>query len=134
MRNVATEVSRLVHSLGEMDNLAIKIASNDASQTAQEAVAKGSSALYDVIHKTAEDITDSQYPTHYRVTLCLNKIAQLLGRQPFPAPLNLKIASIVAVDEALSVMRNSGTDETQKYAEMQLSGREYLMEVLRGVI
>ena len=54
MRNFATEVSRLVHSLGEMDNLAIKVASDGASQTAQEAVARGSSALYDAqIHNNS---------------------------------------------------------------------------------
>ena len=134
MRNFATEVSRIVHSFGEMDELAVKVASADASQMAQESVAKGSSALYDVIRKVAEDTSSKEHPSHYKMTTCLNKIARALGKDPFPPTVNLKIASIVAVDDALSAVLQANPEGAEKLAEMRYFGREYLMEVLRGVI
>jgi len=132
MLSFATEVSQLVHSLGEMDNLAVKIAAAESAQ-AQHTVAKGSVALYDVIVKKAQDLSKKELPGHFKVAWCINQMAAALGKPPLTADTNLKIASVVAVDETLTSMLSAYPNDL-KYAEARAYGREYLMEILRGVI
>ena len=132
MLSFATEVSQLVHSLGEMDSLAVKVASAESSQ-AQKTVAQSSVALYDVILKKAQDLSQEDYPQHLKLAACINCMANALGREALTPDTNLKIASVASVDEALTSMLDKDPDNA-KYAEMRAYGREYLMEILRGVI
>jgi len=133
MRSFASEVSQLVHSFGAMEDLAEKIASVDDSQKAQLSVAEGSSALYDVIRKEAEGRVNSDIPGHLKMAACANAMSRALGRGALSSDTNLKIAAVAAVDEALTTLMREESLRA-KYAEMRAYGREYMMEILRGVI
>lgn len=133
MLSFATEVSQLVHSLGEMDTLAVKVASAEDSSAAQQAVAQGSDHLYDVISKTAQEENPKDLPGHYKVALLVNRMSEVLGKGKLSSDTNLKLASVAAADEALSALLEAEPNNT-KYAEMRSFGREYMMEILRGVL
>ncbi len=133
MLSFATEVSLLVHSFRQMDDVAEKIASAEDSGKAQQSVAQGSHALYDVILKVANDSTERDIPGHLKVAACVNNMSRTLGKGVLAPDVNLKIASAAAVDEALTNLLVEQPDNT-KLAEMRAFGREYMMEILRGVI
>lgn len=131
MLHFAHEVSQLVHSVGTMDTLAIKIASAEGSQLAQTTVAVCSDQLYNVIYKKASE-TMPPGPDHWRFTTFINKLAMLLEKPVLTEEQNLKIASAIATDVALSEVMQ--TNSNPKLAEARTYGREYLIELLRGVL
>lgn len=128
----AQDLSQTVHSLGQMDTLAVKLASVEGSRLAQETVATGSDKLYSVIQKRASEEVQGNQPEHLKFTALVNKVAMTLGKAPLTSEQNLKLASAVAVDVALSELLQAG--DNSKYAEARTYGREYIMEILRGVL
>jgi|GEM_PF-2295633 len=135
MLKFATEISRLVHDIGKMETIAVKVASAENSYDAQAATAVASSGLYDVIIKRATD-ESAETPNYKPVVACVKKMAQYLGKPPVDAQQCLKIAAAVAADDALSEILPKTADEGEqrKLAAMQMYGREYFVELLRGVI
>jgi hypothetical protein len=130
----AQEVSQLVHSIGQMDTLAVKVASAEDSHLAQVTVAEASNRLYNVMQKKASEVIKGDQPRHLKVAVLVNEVATTLGKAPLSEEQNLKIASVVAVDEALTEMLKTAGVVDLKYAEARAYGREYLMEILRGIL
>ena len=57
MRKFAEEVSQLAHSIGKMDVIAVKVASENGSMEAQRTCAQTANGLYDVmLEKAASDL------------------------------------------------------------------------------
>lgn len=131
MLNFAHEVSTLLHNLGHLDTLAIKVASVEDSQDLQTTTAIGSDKLYNVIYKKAEEVMP-EGPAHWQFTTFIDKLAMLLGKPEMTEEQTLKLGSAVAVDVALSSVME--TNNISKYAEARAYGREYIMELLRGIL
>jgi len=136
MLNVAAEISHLVHSIGKMEEVGVKVASADCSAIAQATNAKASTALYNVITKYAQEFVPGEMPNHYRMVLFADKTASVLGRPAIPAAQRLKLAAAVVSDDALTDVlgRTPISPEYTKLAEARAFGREFVMDILRGVI
>jgi len=136
MINVAAEISQLVHSIGKMEDIGVKVASAECSALAQVTNAKASTALYNVITKCAQEFVPGDMPNHCRMVLFAEKTASVLGRPEISAAQRLKLASAVATDDALTDVLAQTQDiaECTKLAEARAFGREFMMEILRGVI
>ena len=137
MLNVAAEISQLVHSIKDMDTIGVKIASAEGSVLAQQTTAQASTALYNVITKCASDYVPDEKLKHQRIVSFIDKVASVLGRPSIPAEIRLKLAAAVTADEALTMVMSDSPlppDEHHKYAEAQMFGREFVMELLQGVI
>jgi hypothetical protein len=134
MLNFAREVSELAHNIGKMDTIAVKVASVQSSHEAQITTAVASSKLYDVIIKRATDDSKAS-PAYIPVVECVQKIASYLGKPNADPQLLLKLAAAVAVDDAINeTLPALQGDEQDKLAQVQFYGREYFVELLRGVI
>jgi len=135
MLNVAADICQLVQNIGSMEDIGVKVASARESAIAQCTVKEASSALYNVIVKSAAEYVDPQPTHHQRVVAFVDKMASLLGRPVIPAETQLKIASIVATDDALDLVRQGTADaaEQEKFAAAQAFGREFLVSILREV-
>ncbi len=136
MLNVAAEISQLVHSISAMDDLGVKIASAEDSVTAQCTVAQASTALYNVITKCASDYVPESMPHHQQMVTFVERVASVLGRPEVPAPMRLKLASAIAADDALTDVMHKANNQAErvKLAEARAFGREFVMELLRGVL
>ncbi len=136
MLNVAAEISQLVHSISTLDTLGVKLASAEGSALAQQTTAQASSALYNVIDKCAQEFVPGEMPHHSRMVAFVDKAASVLGRPDIPAEYQLKLASAITADDALteilSVEQNA--QERIKMAEARAFGREFVMEILKGVL
>jgi type III secretion system FlhB-like substrate exporter len=133
MHQFALEVSQLVHGLNTGAEVAEKIASDAGSRAAQSVVAGGSTELYSVIVKQAQELGVGR-STHQQVVHCVAKVAEAL-RKPAPTPEQChKIAAAVTADTALTeVLKTDGTEQ-EKYAEMQRFGREFFVRLLGDII
>ncbi len=136
MLKFASEVSQLAHDIGKMDTVAVKVASVQSSYDAQAATASASSQLYDVIVKRAQaEARPQSTPTYIPVVQCIEKMAQYLGKPAVDSQMLLKLAAAVAVDEAIrETLPTLHGEEQEKLAEVKFYGREYFVELLRGVI
>jgi len=123
MRKFAQEVSGLVHSIGKMDALAVKVASENASLEAQQTCAKVASELYDVIQERAVTECDGD------VCTLVDKMANALELPDVTPDFKAKLAAAVAVDNALAAQPT-----TTKTANARSYGREFIAELLREVI
>jgi hypothetical protein len=130
----AHEVSRLVHNMGSLEEFAVKTAEMKDVSLIGVSNASAASSLYAVMSKEAEFIPDGSNP--FRMCRIVSKLAQELEK-PLPGAITqLKIAAAVAVDDTLDRVLSSGIREESKakIAELQAYGREYVVELLRGVI
>ncbi len=136
MLNVAAEICQLVHDIGSMETIGVKIASAEGSAVAQHTVARASTALYSVIDKSASDYVPPGMPHHQQMTTFIDKVAAVLGRPEVPREVRHKIASAVAADDALTdvMSQEKNPVEYTKLAEARAFGREFVMELLRGVL
>jgi len=123
MRKFAEEVSRIAHSIGKMDVLAVKVASEVASAQTQATCAKVASGLYDVILEKAASDSEGD------VCELVVKMAASLEMPEIPNEMKAKIAAAVAVDASLDRAL-----KTEKTAAVRLFGREYISELLREVL
>lgn len=130
----AHEVSRIVHNLGTLDVYAEKTAEEQDTLALGECTAQAANALYGVMAKEAEFISDGSNP--FRMCRVVTKLARELGRDLPDVLTQLKIASAVAVDDTFNQVLESELPDSEKakVAELQMYGREYLAEILRGVI
>jgi hypothetical protein len=136
MLNVAAEISQLVHSIGDMETVGVKIASAEGSAITQHTNSYASSALYNVIVKCAEDFVPGEMPHHARMVSFIDKTASVLNKPVFSQAYMRKLAAAVVADDALTdvISITSDDGERVKLAEAQAFGREFIMEILRGVI
>lgn len=123
MRKFAQKVSHLVHDIGRMDVLAVKVASENGSLEAQQTCAQAASGLYDVMQKEAEDKCGGDF------CVLVEKMAQALELPPVSPELKAKIAAAVVVDNTLGQ-----APQTVKTARARLYGREFIAELLREAI
>jgi len=123
MRKFAQEVSRLAHSVGKMDALAVKVASEIASAEAQTTCAKVAHGLYDVMLEKAASDCDGD------ICMLVEKMAEALELPPLSPEMKAKIAAAAAVDASLDKVA-----QTEKTAAVRLFGREYVSELLREVL
>lgn len=136
MLNVAAEISQLVHAIGKMEEIGVKVAAADCCALAQTTNAKASTALYNVINKCAQEFVPGDMPNHFRMVQFADKTASVLGRPAMSCAQRLKLASAVASDDAITeiISLTPGAHEREKLAEAQAFGREFVMEILRGVV
>ena len=136
MLNVAAEISQLVHGISALETAGVKIASVEDSALAQQTTAQASSALYNVITKCAQEFVLGEMPHHSRMVAFIDKAASVLGRPDIPEDYQLKIASAIAADDALTEVLGSEEDaqERSKMAEARAFGREFVMDLLKGVL
>ena len=136
MLNIATEISQLVHNIKSMDTIGVKIASVEGSVLAQHTTAEASTALYNVITKCARVSAHPAGSHHLQVVTFIQKIAEVLCRPSISAEMQLKLAAAVAADDALTavIQVEKNPVEHLKFAEAQLFGREFIIELLQGVI
>jgi len=136
MLNVAAEISQLVHSIGVLETVGVKIASAEGSAFTQRTNAQASSALYNVIVKCAQEFVPGEMPHHYKMVSFIDKTAEVLNKPAFLQAHRHKLAAAVAADDALTDVMSITTDDDarMKLAESRAFGREFIMEILRGVI
>jgi hypothetical protein len=133
MYQFALEVSQLVHGLNAGAEVAEKIASDEGSQATQSVVAGGSTELYSVIVKQAQELGAGP-SRHRQVVHCIAKLAEALGK-PTPTPEQChKIAAAVTADTALTEVLKTAETGQEKYAEMQRFGREFFVRLLGDII
>lgn len=96
--------------------------------------AQAASSLYGVMAKEASFAPDGSNP--FRMCRTIAKIARELGKPEPGAVTQLKIAAAVVVDDTFDAALNSEVDDSEKMkiAELQYYGREYITELLRGII
>lgn len=136
MLHFASEVSSLVHQLGTLDDIAVKVASPDQSYLAQYSVKQGSSLLYDVIVKEALHRSGPQETNHAPVVDFVKKMAHVLGKKVPDDVLQTKLAATVVIDDALTNLIRQESDGTKQaeLRETQEFGREFFAELLRKII
>ena len=119
-----------------METIGVKIASAEGSAMAQRTVIEASTGLYSVMTKCAQEYISGEMPHHQRMTFFIDKVASVLGRPKIDAMTRLKLASAVTADDALTDVMSSEKDPTEhtKLAEARAYGREFVMEILRGVL
>jgi hypothetical protein len=130
----AHEVSRVLHNMASLEEFAVKTA--EAQDTALVGLANftAASSLYGVMAKEAAFSDDGSNP--YRMCRMVTKLAQELGKPAPDAVTQLKVAAAVAVDDTFNTVLASDIQDSEKakVAELQAYGREYVAELLRGVI
>lgn len=136
MLHIATEIRRLVHNIRDMETIGVKIASVEGSAQAQQTVVQASTGLYNVMTKCAAEYIPGDMPQHKRMTTFIDKVASVLGLPTIADTTKLKLASAVAADDALTDVMSQEKDPTQhaKLAEARAYGREFVMELLQGVL
>lgn len=136
MLHIATEIRRLVHNIRDMETIGVKIASVEGSSKAQQTVVQASTGLYTVMVKCAEEYLPGDMPHHQRMTAFITKVASVLGLPAISKTTKLKLASAVVVDDALTDVMNQEKNPTEhaKLAEARAYGREFVMELLQGVL
>jgi hypothetical protein len=130
----AHEISQVVHNMGRLEEFATKTAEAQDVALIGEGNARAATALYGVMAKEAEFVSDGSNP--FRMCRTVVKLARELGK-PVPGALTqLKLAAAVAVDDTFNTVLASDLcdSEKAKVAELQSYGREYITELLRGVI
>lgn len=131
----ASEVSELVHGIGALDEVGVKVAEADVASVSQLAAAHSSNMLYDVIYKQAMAETPVDWPNHFRVASFVSKMASTLRKPEVQSSQMHKMAAAVKVDDSLtSIMPTASGEGLQKLAEVRSFGREYFMELLREVL
>lgn len=135
MLNFAMEVSRAAHDIGKMDNIAIKVAAAEDSREMQVTVSRASDMLYSVIDKRASEDPVEQ-PNTYGIPNCIAKMASYLGKPELGIGQIMKLAAVVAADNAINNVLAQETNpvEQQKLASMRFYGREYFVSLLREVL
>ena len=131
------EVSRVVHQLGDADQVSIKLADAESVGDLQYSVAEGSNIIYDVMEKKASEVTPGDLPQHRRMTLLVEKMAHDLGVPQVGADTLHKLAAVVEADRALSATLDAeemSDADRVKLSSLRMFGREYFMELLRGVV
>jgi len=134
MLSIATDISQLLHKQDAFEVIATKTASVGASVEAQKASRDIANGVYRAITKVANYQPDGQNP--FRFCLTIKKMAEVLKKDPPTLQTQAKLAAAVIVDEALCSSLNTQTDpqDQLKVAEQIAYGREYLSELLRGVL
>ena len=134
MRPFAHDVSRLLHDMGKLEAFAVKTAEATDVAFIGASNATAATTLYGVMAKEAAFAPDGSNP--YRMCRMVTKVAAELGK-PGPDPTTqLKIAAAVAVDDTFNKVLASDLENNErlKIAELQSYGREFIAELLRGVI
>ena len=136
MLSIASDIRNLVHDIGSMEFIGVKVASAETSAIAQNTVKEASSGLYTVMTKSASENVLGDMPHHQRVVLFMDKVASVLRLPEIPAPVRLKMASVVAADDAITDVMSNTPDvvERAKLAEARSFGREFMVELLKGVL
>lgn len=134
MLSIASDISRLLHTQDNFEAIAIKTASASVSVDAQEATRDIADGVYRAITKVAHYQPDGHNPLRFCLTI--KKMAEALQKTPPEPFLQVKMAGAVIVDEALCncIKAQSDPQEQLKTAELIAYGREYLSELLRGVL
>lgn len=122
-RKFAEDVSRVVHDLGQLEVVSVKVASETASAEAQQTTAKAASGVYDVIQQKAAEECRGDF------CQCVDKLATVLNKPPMAQETRAKLAAAVAVDKILSSEK-----QTEKIASARSYGRELVTEFLRDIL
>lgn len=128
------EVSQLLHNMGRLEEFATKTAEEQDVALIGVTNATAASALYDVMSKEAAFSSDGSNP--FRMCRTVSKLAQDIGKPGPDVFTQLKVAAAVAVDDTFNQVLTSDIshNEKEKIAELRAYGREYIMELLRGVL
>ncbi len=134
MLSIANNISHLLHTQGKFEVIAVKTASADTSMEAQAASRDVADGIYRAITKVATYQSDGKNP--FRFCHTVMKMAHVLNKQPVSKDTQVKLAAAVVVDETLcgTLQTTSDPKEQLKLAEQIAYGREYLSELLRGVL
>jgi formylmethanofuran dehydrogenase subunit B len=130
----AHEISNAVKSHGLYEEASVKTASDETCAIGQSENVKISHVVTDVIKTEA---ASRGYKTAQEVTAFINKMAHVKNNAYLDNLQQLKIASALTVDEALScaVVQDGLKDNARmKLASMRAYGREVFMEILRGIL
>lgn len=133
MRLFATKVAEILRDLGQLETLAVKVASDKSSQEAQVTQCKASSHLYTVMMKEASQLPE-EHPWQQVVSLT-EKMAACLDKPELTNEYRAKLAAAVTVDDVLSKqLETIEGEEHTKIATLILYGREYIAELLREAL
>ena len=134
MLSIASSISHLLHQQDKFEAIAVKTASAATSLDAQVASRDMADGIYRAITKVAVYEPDGKNP--FRFCSTVMKMAQVLRKDPITPETQVKIAAAIVVDETLCTTIQSQSDpaEQLKLAEQLAYGREYISELLRGVL
>ncbi len=133
MHQFALDVVEQLQSLNQLEKLAVGVPSERSSLDGQYAQALASDQLYAVICKQASE--DSAPTKWEQVCSLTDKLAQILGKDPLSNDQKAKLAAAVIVDDTATKQLEAGTDaEKTKIAMTRLYGREYIVELLKGIL
>jgi hypothetical protein len=129
-REFAEKISSMVHQQGGFDYIAVKTASVGVAVQSEAAAAEIAHNIVGVLKKEAGDNSP------YAFADFIEKIARAKGYPYLAMEDKAKLASAMIVDTALTYALSEIPDgpEHVKLATTRLYGREYMLEVLRGVI
>jgi len=122
-RKFAKDVSCAVHELGQLETIAVKTASENASAEAQRTISMAASGIYDVIQQKAAEECAGDF------CQCVDKVATTLQKPKMSVDAKTKLAAAVAVDTVLTEQ-----PQTEKIARARAYGREFIAEFLREII
>ena len=128
------EISNAVKSHGIYEDVAVKTASEAQCIAVEAENPKIAHAVTDAIS------TEARLHNHIGVkgiTSFVTKMASLKREEPLSNVAQLKVASALTVDNALTqalITGNLNDSAYIKIAEMRTYGREVFMEILRGIL
>lgn len=130
----ATELSGFLEKRATLHTLMEKTASPGITLEAQNTSAIIASQVYDFMHKEASCTGESGDDS--RMVRLVTKMAAVLTKPKMDNITQLKIAAAVTADNALRVAMQAVTlpAEREKLATQQLYGREYLCDILTGIL
>ena len=133
MRQFALEVAEQLHGLTQLEKLAVGVSSERSSAEGQYAQAAASDQLYAVISKQAEaDSGDTKWEQMCGLT---DKLAQELDKEALTNDQKAKLAAAVIVDDTITEQLKVASEaEKPKIAATRLYGREYMVELLKGIL
>lgn len=132
MLNFAINIRQIIQDLGDIDDIATKVASDQTSCEAQQLLKQGANALYAQLVREACYNDLSSTPTHTKVVTLVNKVAEALGYPELNSQDNLELAAMTVADDALSNVLESAPNE--KLAEARAFGREYFVTLLQRIL
>jgi len=134
MRALAAEISHTLRQRAKLEKIAADTESAGVSYEAQKGSVDVCNRLYGVLQKEASFKGDGK--DDLRFCELITKMASALGKEKPSAETQLKLAGAVMVDLALQRALNDDIPyaEKTKLAAQQLYGREYLADLLTGVL
>jgi len=133
MRQFALDVVAQLNSLTQLEKLAVQVPSERSSAEAQYTQAVASDQLYAVICKQAAE--EPALNKWEQVCDLTDKLARVLDKDPLSNDVKAKLAAAVIVDDTFtSQLKAASEDERVKVATTQLYGREFMVDLLKGIL